>query len=137
MNSAAGLPAAIFNSLPGPDKTPDTAQYFVLAVKGFSGGVYCGILNHQRQLIGQASSTKKVDAVEAATKIASKGQVQPSCSWKFVDNDKDQKLGKIAQCKGKRESTGIVPTLTHALGVDASEPSRLIWLEWWAEDKKL
>lgn len=68
---------------------------------------------------------------------AASGKSLDRTLWQFFDCSKEGKLGKkVNLMQNPKANTGELPLLTHALAVDANEKARLIWLEWYAEDKK-
>lgn len=140
-NPPGPLPGSIYASLPGPGVKGSGTRYYITSNKGFVGGTYHAILNAQLELIGQASSSKKTTAIEDAEKMAQanavSGKTLDRTIWSFLDCSKTGQLAKkVNLMQNPKANTGDLPLLTHALAVDANEKARLIWLEWYAEDKK-
>lgn len=140
-NPPGPLPGSIYASLPGPGVKGSGTRYFITSNKGFTGGTYHAILNAQLQLVAQASSSKKTTAIEDAEKMAqintASGKTLDRTIWSFLDCCKTGQLAKrVNLMQNPKTNTGDLPLLTHALAVDANEKARLIWLEWYAEDKK-
>lgn len=140
-NPPGPLPGSIYGSLPGPGVKGSGTRYYITSNKGFTAGTYHAILNAQLQMIGQAASLKKLTAIEDAEKMAQSnavsGKTLDRTIWQFVDCSKTGELSKkVNLMQNPKANTGDLPLLTHALAVDANEKARLIWLEWYAEDKK-
>ena len=141
------FPASFYASLPtvGKENNPQI-RYYITSVKGFSSGTYHAILNADLQIIAQCHNMKKASALEEAERqaAADKPLVGSAAAlpakWAFEDQAgpggaiKPVRLDIKAE---KRDATGAVPTLTHALAVNSeSDKARLTWLEWFSEDKK-
>lgn len=140
-NPPGPLPGSIYASLPGPGVKGSGTRYYITSVKGFNGGNYHAILNAQLELIGQAASSKKSTAIEEAEKMAqanaASGKKLDRTVWQFLDCSKTGTLAKkVKLMDNPKSNTGDLPLLTHALAVDANEKARLIWLEWYADDRK-
>lgn len=135
------FPESIYSSLPGPGVKGSGLQYYITSVKGFTGGTYCAILNAQTELIGQAVSSKKATALEEAEQLAkantASGKKLDRALWQFADSSQTGELTKKVKLQqNPKANTGELPLLTDALAVSANEKPRLIWLEWYADDKK-
>ncbi|KAK9895834.1 hypothetical protein P389DRAFT_195961 [Cystobasidium minutum MCA 4210] len=140
-SSARPFPESIYSSLPGPGVKGSGLRYYITSVKGFAGGTYHAILNAQLELIGQAVSSKKATAIEEAEQMAkanaASGKKLDRTLWQFADCSQTGELGKKVKLQqNPKSNTGEVPLLTDALAVNANEKSRVIWLEWYADDKK-
>jgi hypothetical protein len=130
------FPASFYSSFPTPGKEIESTMYYVTSAKSFSSGTYYAVLNGQLQLIGQAKAPKKADAISAAENMAKQEKVLDKLIWSFEErNPVTDKMKKVNLLNKSRESTGIVPLLTHALAVAEHEKARFAMLEWHSMDK--
>lgn len=139
-NPPGPFPGTVYASLPTGGKG-SSARYYITSVKGFGGGTYHAILNGDLELIGQAASSKKATAIEEAERMAKvnadSGRKLSKTAWTFVDCSKTGKLAKkVNIMPHAKANTGAVPLLTHATTAEPKEDARIIWLEWYAEEKK-
>lgn len=133
------FPPTFYSSLPTLGKEGSNTIYYITSAKSFSSGTYYAVLNGQLQLIGQAKATKKADAVSAAENMAKNEQILERLVWSFEDRNiggQNNKMKKVNLLNKSRESTGVVPLLTHALAVAETDKARFALLEWFSGEKK-